>query len=160
MLNCKFKLKIFSKNTTYLKNERTKNPKLFPMKQPYVSSELTKELIESLEAKLIEAIRKNDLEFLEHIIHKDLLFLAPNGETITKEMDLKSHRSGEMVVDHLDVKIEELRIVEDSAVVVLHYNTKGRMLGQLFEGNFRYIRIWKNTEEGPKVLAGSCHQLL
>ena len=56
------------------------------------------EIIE-IENQLIKGIKTSDLKFLDKIIHDDLLFIAPNGETVTKAMNLASHRRGEMVVE-------------------------------------------------------------
>ena len=58
--------------------------------------EIKKEEIIDLEQKLIEAISTSNIQFLDNILHNDLLFISPNGDVITKEMDLTSHRSGEM----------------------------------------------------------------
>lgn len=39
----------------------------------------TKEEIIKLEYYLIEAIKTNDIAFIDKLLHDDLLFLAPNG---------------------------------------------------------------------------------
>jgi hypothetical protein len=74
-------------------------------------------------------------------------------------MDLSSHRAGEMVVDEIIPTVEEIKIVDDTAIVVIVYNTKGKMLGNPIEGRFRYIRIWKQFSDGLKVIGGSCFKL-
>ena len=93
------------------------------------------------------------------LLHDDLLFIIPNGETITKEMDLASHRAGEMIIDELEIEYEKINIIKDCAVVTLSIETKGKMLGEHFEGRFRYIRIWKQVENTLKVIGGSCTKL-
>jgi ketosteroid isomerase-like protein len=118
--------------------------------------EKQKEEIIELEQKLIEAIRTSDLLFLDRILHQDLLFLAPNGTVITKAMDLDSHKAGEMVVEEIKSTIEELNITQDTAVVVLVYDTKGKMLGNPIEGRFKYVRVWKKFDDSFKVIGGSC----
>ena len=70
---------------------------------------ITKTEIVELENKLIEGIKKSDITFLDKVLHNDLLFLAPNGQAITKAMDLASHQAGEMVVEQLIPTIEELK---------------------------------------------------
>lgn len=121
--------------------------------------EIKREEIVELEKALIEAITKSDIHFLEKILHDDLLFLAPNGSVITKQMDLDSHRAGEMVVEKIVPMIEDIRIMDGTAVVVVVYDTKGQMLGHPIEGQFRYIRTWKKFNDGIKVIGGSCFQL-
>jgi hypothetical protein len=41
------------------------------------------EIIES-ENKLIQGIKTSDIELLDKFLHDDLLFLAPNGQAVTK----------------------------------------------------------------------------
>lgn len=120
---------------------------------------ITREEIVELEHTLIEAIKKSEVSFLDKILHDDLLFLLPNGEVITKATDLASHQAREMVVEKLIPSIEEINIIDDTAVVVIVYDTKGTMLGNPIEGKFRYIRIWKQFQDGIKVIGGSCCKL-
>ena len=121
--------------------------------------QITKERITELENKLAEAIKSCDLAFLNKVLHDDLLFLAPSGQMITKVMDLASHRAGEIIVEQLVDRIEEINIIDDTAVVGVVYDTKGSMLGNPIEGQFRYIRIWKQFPDGIKVIGGCCMQL-
>lgn len=121
--------------------------------------QITKAEIITLEDQLLEAIRKSDSSFLERILHDDLLFMVPNGSVITKEMDLASHRLGEMVVEEISSTIEQINIIDDVVVVTVVYDTKGSMLGNPIQGTFRYIRFWKQFTDGMKVIGGSCVQL-
>jgi hypothetical protein len=116
------------------------------------------EIIE-MENQLIEGIKKSDIAFLNRVLHDGLLFLAPNGQVITKTIDLASHQAGSMVVEQLIPTIEDINIIADTAVVVVVYDTKGIMLGKPIQGQFRYIRIWKQFPEGLKVIGGSCFKL-
>jgi len=120
---------------------------------------IEKSAILAIESDLIEAIKKDDISFLEAALHDDLIFLAPNGQLITKQMDLDSHRRGDMTVDHLIPSIEEVRISGDVATVVVVYETKGTMLGNPIQGRFRYLRVWKEFADGLKVVAGGCFML-
>jgi ketosteroid isomerase-like protein len=121
--------------------------------------QISKDHIIGLEYALIKAISTSDVEFLDRVLHDDLRFLAPNGQVITKAMDLASHRGGEMVVDEIIPTIEEIKIIDDTAIVVIVYDTKGKMLGNPIEGRFRYIRMWKQFSDGLKVIGGSCFKL-
>lgn len=123
------------------------------------TSFITNDQVLEKENELFHAIQFRDIEKLEFLLHDDLLFIIPNGETITKEIDLASHRAGEMIVEELEVHYENISIIEDCAVVTLSIDTKGKMLGQDFEGRFRYIRIWKKIENTLKVIGGSCTKL-
>lgn len=115
--------------------------------------------IEKMERLLVEGIRKSDLVFLEKTIHDDLLCLIPTGETITKAMDMAAHRAGHMVVDKLIMHIEGVRIIGDTALAVVVYDTSGKMMGNPIEGRFKYLRVWKQFDDGLKVIAASCFRL-
>lgn len=120
---------------------------------------ITKQQITALEHQLIAAICNSNIPFLEQVLHDDLRFMAPNGQVITKAMDLASHRAGEMVVEELIPTLEEITLMENTAIVTVVYATKGSMLGTPIAGKFRYIRFWKQFEDGLKVIGGSCIQL-
>ena len=120
---------------------------------------LLKEDIIDIENKLVEGIKHSDVKFLDAVLHDQLLFIVPNGQVITKEMDLASHTAGHMSVEKLEAVIEDIRVIDETAIVVVVYDTKGTMLGESIKGRFRYIRIWKLFDEGLKVIGGSCIQL-
>lgn len=117
---------------------------------------LEKTAIEQLELQLLEAIKSSDILFLDQVLHDDLLCLAPNSTTITKAMDLASHKAGDMVVESLDYSIENIAIIGDTAISMVIYDTKGKMAGQPIEGRFKYIRTWKQFDDGIKVVAAAC----
>lgn len=121
---------------------------------------LLKEEIVKLENRLIEAIKVSDIHFIENILHDDLLFLAPDGRLITKEMDLSSHRSKQMIVEELIPYFQECILIEDTAISIVVYNTKGIMLGQSISGQFRYIRNWKRFNDGIKIVSGACVRIV
>lgn len=116
----------------------------------------TKNEIIKLENKLLEAIKISDVETLDHLLHNDLLFVTPQGQTVTKQMDLDAHRSGLMVVIDMQSTIDQINLIGNSAVVTVIYKTKGIMMGNPIEGNFKYIRIWNLFDDGFKVIGGSC----
>jgi ketosteroid isomerase-like protein len=120
---------------------------------------LIKEEILTLELKLIEAIKTSDVDFIENILHDDLLFLAPNGQIVTKEMDLTSHKTKQMTVEQLIPNFEDFNIIGDTAISVVVYDTKGVMLGQPISGQFRYIRNWKVFNDHTKIVSGACLQI-
>jgi ketosteroid isomerase-like protein len=117
---------------------------------------LTVEQISKLEHKLIEAIKTSDVDFIENVLHDDLVFLAPNGQLITKEMDIASHKSKQMTVELLIPTMETCKIIDDIAISIVVYNTKGTMLGEPISGKFRYIRNWKLMNGDVKIMSGAC----
>jgi len=116
---------------------------------------ITKDEILNLENTLYEAIKNSDTEVLDKLLHADLLFVVPSGQTITKEMDLQTYREGNLKVEELIPKVEELNIIEDLAVITLQMELRGNYNSEPFEANYRYIRFWKRFPEGIKVVGGS-----
>jgi ketosteroid isomerase-like protein len=115
--------------------------------------------IVNAEIELLTAIKNADVAALEKILHDDLLFNLPDGQTITKEFDLNSYRSGKMKIDALEASDQIINIIGDSAVVSVMISLKGTYDNNAVNGTFRYIRVWKQFGESPKVIAGSCVQL-
>jgi hypothetical protein len=114
------------------------------------------ETIVNAEIELLTAIKKADLSVLEKMLHDDLLFNLPDGNTITKEFDLDSYRSGKMKIDSLEASDQVINIIDDTAVVAVTVSLKGAFNNNPISGVFRYIRVWKQFDESLKIIAGSC----
>jgi len=117
-----------------------------------------KEQIREAEHQLMEAMRHHDLHTLDALLHEDLLFIAPDGSTITKEQDLAAHRSGELQITELKPVTEHIRTIKNTIVVITLVELKGKSREQYFEGKFRYLRVWKHFDSW-KVIAGSAVQV-
>ncbi|OXB23628.1 DUF4440 domain-containing protein [Flavobacterium tructae] len=117
------------------------------------------ETIVNAEIELLTAMKSADIPTLEKMLHDDLLFNLPDGQTITKEFDLNSYRSGKMQIDALEASDQTINLIDGSAVVAVTILLKGSFNHDPFNGTFRYIRVWKQFDENPKVIAGSCIQL-
>ncbi len=107
------------------------------------------------ENDLLEAMKTNHVELLDKLLHDDLLFNGPTGETATKAMDLNNYRSGTINLHTVESSDLMLRMIGDNAVVAVTVEIKGNYLGQEIDGKFRYLRVWKLFEDNWKVIAGS-----
>lgn len=117
------------------------------------------ETVINAEIELLTAIKKSDILALETILHDDLLFNMPDGQTITKEFDLQAYRSGKMKIDFLEATDQIVNIIDNTAVVVVTVSLKGTYDNIVINGVFKYIRVWKKIGKNLKVIAGSCVQL-
>ncbi|MCR4033004.1 MULTISPECIES: nuclear transport factor 2 family protein [Flavobacterium] len=117
------------------------------------------ETVINAEIELLTAIKKSDVMALETILHDDLLFNMPDGQTITKDFDLNSYRSGKMKIDFLEACDQIVNIIESTAVVTVTVSLKGTYDNNPINGVFKYIRVWKKIGKNLKVIAGSCVQL-
>ena len=107
------------------------------------------------ESDLVEAMKTGNVELLDTLLHDDLLFNGPNGETATKAMDLKKYRSGNINLNTVESSDLMLSCIGDVVVVAVTVEIKGNYLGQDVDGRFRYLRVWKLFESRWKVIAGS-----
>ncbi|KAF2509877.1 nuclear transport factor 2 family protein [Flavobacterium foetidum] len=113
-------------------------------------------LVVNAEIELLTAIRNADIQVLESVLHDDLLFNLPDGNTITKALDLESYRSGKMKIDFLEASDQIVNIIGDTAVVAVTISLKGNFDNNPLNAILRYIRVWKQFGEQLKVIAGSC----
>ncbi|MBC7789569.1 MAG: nuclear transport factor 2 family protein [Anaerolineae bacterium] len=107
------------------------------------------------ENSLLEAMKTSNAELLDALLHDDLLFNGPNGETATKALDLKNYRSGKINLHTVDSSDALLSVIGDDVVVAVTVRIQGNYLGQDINGKFRYLRVWKLFEGDWKVIAGS-----
>ncbi|MDQ2998188.1 MAG: nuclear transport factor 2 family protein [Chloroflexota bacterium] len=107
------------------------------------------------ENSLMEAMKTNNLEHLDTLLHDDLLFNGPTGATATKAIDLQNYRSGNIHLHTVVSSDQTVHLIGDTAVVAVTVALKGDYLGQALDGKFRYIRVWKLVESTWKVIAGS-----
>lgn len=117
---------------------------------------MEKNVIIDVENELLSAIKKADILVLQKLLHDDLLFNLPNGQTITKEIDLNGYRSGKMKIDLLEASDQLINSIGDSAIVCVTVLLKGTYENSPLDGAFRYVRVWKQFDDGLKVIAGSC----
>jgi hypothetical protein len=107
------------------------------------------------ENSLLDAMRTNNVEHLDALLHDDLLFNGPNGETASKAIDLQNYRSGTIQLHTVAASDQLVNLIGDAAVVAVTVTLKGTYLGQALDGKFRYLRVWKLAESTWKVIGGS-----
>ncbi|MBF4486615.1 MULTISPECIES: nuclear transport factor 2 family protein [unclassified Flavobacterium] len=114
------------------------------------------ETIVNAEIELLTVIKTADVAALDKLLHDDLLFNLSDGQTITKEFDLETYRSGKVKIETLEAADQIINIIEDTAVVSVIILLKGTYDNNPIANSFRYIRVWKQFGESLKVIAGSC----
>lgn len=120
---------------------------------------LQKEIILVKEQEILKAMEKSDLKKMQELIHDDLIFTIPNGQIITKEMDLETYSSGNMKIDKIEAEDPIVKFVGDNAMVSVIVKMTGSFLQQPFNGKFRVLRIWKEIGKEWKIIAGSSIQI-
>jgi hypothetical protein len=112
--------------------------------------------IRTSETRLYAAMLASDVTELDVLIADELLFVGPTGELATKAMDLDLHRSGGTRFHELVPKELEIRVCSDQwAIAVAKVFLSGTYLGNDFAGDFRYLRVWVQGENGWQIVGGS-----
>lgn len=118
-----------------------------------------KDQIVELEEKLLEAMKNSDIDALDELLHDDLLFIIPTGQTVTKQMDLANLQSGNLKITSIFPSEQEIRLINDNAIVSVVVSLKGNYLGNPIDGQFKYIRTWKLFNDQWKVIGGAGIQM-
>lgn len=120
---------------------------------------ITKEDIVEAENQLFAAQLASDVDALDLLLYDSLVAIAPDGQMLTKEMDLNAHRSKAMVIEQAATEINAIKLVGDTALSVVTMTAKGQVMGAPLEGKFRYFRTWKRIDNSLKVIGASFMQL-
>lgn len=116
---------------------------------------MTQNQILQLENRLYKAMKESDLKSLDELLHDDLLFVLPSGETITKEMDLSVYKAGNLKISELNPTVEHINIIGDLAIITLTMEIKGNFNSDAFEAKYRYIRFWQKSDDKLRIVGGS-----
>jgi hypothetical protein len=116
------------------------------------------EQIIECENRLLEALKTGDIKVLDELIHDNLIFNIPTGQTITKAMDIDNYRSGIMTVSEILATDQIIKSIDDISTVAVTLYLKAKYGDQIVDGKFRYLRVWKLIENSWKVIAGSGFQ--
>lgn len=107
------------------------------------------------EYRLLKAMKECKIEELEILLHDDLLFNIPNGQTITKTMDLETYRSGNMKINEILADEQNINLIGDNAIITCTIRMKGMYFNHTLDGKYRFIRVWKLVDNKWRVIAGS-----
>ena len=107
------------------------------------------------ENALLTAVTTNDVALLDDLLHDDLLFNGPNGQTGTKQLDLANYRSGDIQLTRAEASDRVVSAIGDDVVVAVTVTLEGSYLGVPVDGRYRYLRVWKRVAGAWRVIAGS-----
>ena len=107
------------------------------------------------ENALLTAVTTNDVALLDDLLHDDLLFNGPDGQTGTKALDLANYRSGDIQLTRAEARDRLISAIGDDVVVAVTVFLEGSYLGMRVDGRYRYLRVWKRLDGHWRVIAGS-----
>jgi len=107
------------------------------------------------EDALLRAVTTNDVALLDDVLHDDLLFNGPDGQTGTKAQDLANYRFGGIHLRRAEASDRLVSAIGDDVVVAVTVALEGSYLGVAVDGRYRYLRVWKRVGGAWRVIAGS-----
>lgn len=116
---------------------------------------MNKDRIIEHEKKLITAFANSDLLIIDELLHNDALFVYPNGHTVTKAMVMDNYRNENSAFTEMIPSDHVINFIDDTAIVSLDLQLKGKYFDEVIDSHFRYIRIWKLCNDKLKVIAVS-----
>ena len=108
-----------------------------------------------LEEKLRHAMLNSDVKKLDELIDDSLIFTSPNGNIITKSMDLQVHRLKEQKITKLSPSEQVIQVHDNCVIVSVKMELVGTYNDISISGDYRYLRVWMQKSVGWKVVAGS-----
>jgi len=115
--------------------------------------------IQSLEERLIEAMKTSNVQELDALIANDLVFTSHTGQLFTKQDDLDSHSSGNIEIFTIDASEQKIRIEGNVAIVSVLLDISGSFYGNTEVGFYRFTRIWKDHGNNWQVIAAHSTQV-
>lgn len=122
--------------------------------EPVMESNLEAEIV-ARESALLRAMTTNDVALLDDLLHDDLLFNGPDGQTGTKAQDLANYRSGGIQLRRAEASDRLVSAIGDDVVVAVTVALEGSYLGVRVDGRYRYLRVWKRCAGAWRVIGGS-----
>ena len=120
---------------------------------------IKKDIVIKVENELLNAMKNSDVKKLDELLHETLLYNIPNGQTITKAIDLETYGSGNMKIDDIKSSEQKINLIGDNAIVSVVIDMRGTYFDYILDGKYKIIRIWKSVNNKWKVIAGSSIKL-
>ncbi|MCJ2186520.1 nuclear transport factor 2 family protein [Novosphingobium beihaiensis] len=111
------------------------------------------------EERLRAAMIAGDVEALDDLIDDDLVFTGPMGNVMTKAEDLEAHRSGAFRIQRLDLFDSRIHPLGEIVIATTKAELEATFGGDAVSGTFAYTRVWRESANGWRVLAGHCSSL-
>lgn len=105
--------------------------------------------INNAEEQLRQAMLASDVEALDKLLARDLIFTNHLGQCLGKDADLSAHSSGDLSISKLEPSEQQVGFIGDNvAVVSVRVQVAGKYAGQPAGGDFRFTRVWAQSQDG------------
>lgn len=116
--------------------------------------------IQTLETRLIEAMKTSNVQELDTLIADDLIFTSHTGVMFTKQDDLDAHASGNIEIFDIIPSEQKIRIEGNVAIVSVLLEISGSFFGNTEVGFYRFTRIWKDHGDKWQIIAAQSTQVV
>ena len=118
-------------------------------------SEQSELQIVELEERLREAMLTSDVAELDALIAPELLFTSHLGQLVSKQQDLKMHRSRALRLTELTPSDRRIQCKEGFSVVSVQMHLLGSYNDIAIDECIRYTRVWSVSSAGSlQIVAG------
>ena len=104
--------------------------------------------IQAAEDALKQAMLTSDVEALERLLADDLIFTNHLGQLMSKQADLEAHRSGAIAIESVELSDQNIREMNDGAIVTVAAHIVGQFAGSPFAETLRFTRVWQSVAPG------------
>ena len=114
-----------------------------------------KDQVEACEERLKQAMLRSDISELDKLLGPDLIFTNHLGQIMIKQDDLEAHKSGTLIIKKITLTDQNIKIIDNVAVVSVQAHIIGAFAGEESENNFRFTRVWCRTASDDwQIIAG------
>jgi len=115
--------------------------------------------IQTVEARLLEAMKTSNVQELDALIADDLIFTSHTGQLLTKQDDVEAHSSGNIEIFTIESSEQKIKVDGDVAIVSVLLDISGSFYGSTEVGFYRFTRVWKNNGGNWQVIAAHSTQV-
>lgn len=115
--------------------------------------------IQTLETRLIEAMKTSNVQELDALIANELIFTSHTGQLLGKQDDIEAHSSGNIEIFSIDTSEQTIKVNGDVAVVSVLLDISGSFYGSTEVGFYRFTRVWKDNQGTLQVIAAHSTQV-
>lgn len=121
----------------------------------------TLQLIQSLENRLLEAMKTSNVAELDALLADNVIFTNHNGHIVSKEDDLNAHRSGELEIFSLETSAQIIEVLDaNTAIVSVVKDMSLSFAGHASIGIFRFTRVWHNKGNNWQIVSAHSSQVI
>jgi ketosteroid isomerase-like protein len=98
--------------------------------------------LDASESRFLDALRRNDLDELDGLLHERVRFVGPDGVTIDKAADMAAHRSGFLAFTAVHELQRDVQVFGSVGITRVRLRLEGTVGGEPLDAQLAYTRTW------------------